>query len=102
VAKKSTGRNQQKKPVAKKEIKWSLILEPINTETLEFIRLTSQQLGSKVVFHTKEQPDLDKINIAVIGVLENRGAGKGTEVVDLSAIRRVLQHVPGNWDASIF
>jgi hypothetical protein len=34
--------------------------------------------------------DLDKINIAVIGVLENRGAGKGTEVVDLSAIRKEL------------
>jgi hypothetical protein len=30
--------------------------EPINTETLELIHgLTSQQLGSKVVFHTKEQ-----------------------------------------------
>jgi hypothetical protein len=28
-------------------------------------------------------------------------AGKGTEVVDLSAIQRVVQHVSGNWDASI-
>jgi uncharacterized phage protein gp47/JayE len=49
-------------------------------------------LSYKVVFS-----DLDKINIAVIGVLENRGKA---EVVDLSAIRRVVQHVPGNWDAS--
>jgi hypothetical protein len=43
--------------------------------------------------------DLDKINIAVIE--ENRGAGKGTEVVDLSAIRKELCMFPGNWDASI-
>jgi hypothetical protein len=91
-----------KKPVAKKEIKWSLILEPINTETLEFIRLTDSAVGEQSCFSYERAPDLEKINIAVIGVLENRGAGKGTEVVDLSAIRRVLQHVPGNWDASIF
>jgi hypothetical protein len=39
--------------------------EPINTEILKRSRLTSQQLGSKVVFHTQEQfPDLNKINIA--------------------------------------
>jgi hypothetical protein len=78
-------------------------LEPINTETLELIHgLTSQQLGSKVVFHERAISDLDKINIAVIGVLENRGAGKGTEVVDLSAIRKELYSMfPGNWDASI-
>ncbi|MFT4983782.1 MAG: arginase family enzyme [Flavobacterium sp.] len=79
-------------------------LVPIDTEALELIQaLTSQQLGRKVVFHTKEQfPDLDKINIAVIGVLENRGAGEGTEVVDLSAIRKELYSMfPGNWDASI-
>jgi hypothetical protein len=38
--------------------------EPINTETLELIHgLTSQQLGSKVVF-IQEQFRKDKINIA--------------------------------------
>jgi arginase family enzyme len=79
-------------------------LEPINSEILELVQgLTSQQLGSKIVFHTKDQfPDLDKINIAVIGVLENRGAGKETEDVDLFAIRKELYTMfPGNWDASI-
>ncbi|CAM2789400.1 formimidoylglutamase [Flavobacterium frigoris] len=79
-------------------------LEPVDTEILELVQgLTSQQLGSKVVFHTKNQfPDLNKINIAVIGVLENRGGGKATENVDLSAIRKELYTMfPGNWDASI-
>ena len=79
-------------------------LEPVDTEILELVQgLTSQQLGSKVVFHTKNQfPDLNRINIAVIGVLENRGGGKATENVDLSAIRKELYTMfPGNWDASI-
>ncbi|WP_339918746.1 formimidoylglutamase [uncultured Flavobacterium sp.] len=79
-------------------------LEPIDTEILELVQgLTSQQLGSKVVFHTKDQfPDLNKINIAVIGVLESRGSGEKTENVDLSAIRKELYTMfPGNWDASI-
>ncbi|MEZ7500613.1 formimidoylglutamase [Flavobacterium sp. Arc3] len=79
-------------------------LEAVDNEILELVQgLTSQQLGSKVVFHTKDQlPDLNKINIAVIGVLENRGGGKVTEAVDLSAIRKDLYTMfPGNWDASI-
>jgi hypothetical protein len=75
-------------------------LEPINTETLEFIQgLTSQQLGSKVVFIRKSNFGFRKINIAVL-VLDNRGAGKGADVVDLSAIRESYMF-PGNWDASI-
>jgi arginase family enzyme len=79
-------------------------LEPIDTEIVELIQgLTSQQLGSKIVFHTKDQfPDLNKINIAIVGVLENRGAGKGSELVTLSVIRKELYAMfPGNWDASI-
>jgi arginase family enzyme len=79
-------------------------LEPIDNEILDLVQgLTSQQLGSKMVFHTKDQfPNLDKINIAVIGVLENRGAGGVTEDVDLFAIRKELYTMfPGNWDASI-
>lgn len=79
-------------------------LEPIDTETLELINgLTSQQLGSKIVFHTKDQfPELSKINIAIVGVAESRGSGKGAEVVNLCAIRKELYSMfPGNWDASI-
>ena len=79
-------------------------LKPIDDEIQEFINgLTSQQLGSKIVFHTNEQfPDLEKIKIAVIGVLENRGDKKAVSDVDLIPIRKELYGLfPGNWDASI-
>ncbi|MFQ3173667.1 MAG: hypothetical protein ACI8W0_000764, partial [Flavobacterium sp.] len=79
-------------------------LKPIDSDTLEEIKkLSSQQLGSKIVFHTDEQfPDLNKVNIAIIGVLENRGNDRVTADVDLVAIRKELYSMfPGNWDASI-
>jgi hypothetical protein len=79
-------------------------LKPIDDEIQEFINgLTSQQLGSKIVLHTKEQfPDLNKIKIAVIGVLENRGDKKAVSDVDLVPLRKELYGLfPGNWDASI-
>lgn len=77
---------------------------PLDHEILKFIEgLSSQQLGSKVVFHTKEQfPDLNKIKIAIIGVLENRGDSNQTENVDLLPIRKEFYGLfPGNWGASI-
>jgi hypothetical protein len=77
---------------------------PLDHEILKFIEgLSSQQLGSKVVFHTKEQfPDLNKIKIAIIGVLENRGDANQTDNVDLLPIRKEFYGLfPGNWDASI-
>lgn len=76
-------------------------LKPIETDFLE--KLSSQQLGSKIVFHTNDQfPDLNKINIAVIGVMENRGSDSEFSDVDLLAIRKELYSMfPGNWDASI-
>ena len=79
-------------------------LRPIDTVVLEKIeKLSSQELGSKIVFHTKDQfPDLSKINIAIIGVLENRGSDTVFSDVDLFAIRKELYRMfPGNWDASI-
>lgn len=79
-------------------------LRPLDNEILQFVKeLSSQQLGSKVVLHTSEDfPDLDKIKIAVIGVLDNRGNKNQTEEVDLSPIRKELYGLfPGNWDASI-
>lgn len=79
-------------------------LKPLDNETLQFFKgFSSQQLGSKVVFHSAEDfPDLDKIKIAVIGVLDNRGNKNQTEEVDLSPIRKELYGLfPGNWDASI-
>lgn len=79
-------------------------LKPLDNEILEFIQgFSSQQLGSKVVFHTAEDfPDLNKIKIAIVGVLENRGNKKQNDEVDLSHIRKELYSLfPGNWDASI-
>ncbi|MBC5836459.1 formimidoylglutamase [Flavobacterium muglaense] len=79
-------------------------LKPIDATVLDKIeRLSSQQLGSKIVFHTQNQfPDISKINIAIIGVLENRGADAAFVDVDLTAIREELYGMfPGNWDASI-
>lgn len=79
-------------------------LKPLDDEILQVIKgFSSQQLGSKVVLHTAEDvPDLNKIRIAIIGVLDNRGDLNQTERVDLCPIRKELYELfPGNWDASI-
>lgn len=79
-------------------------LEPISSEFLVVLKsLSSQQLGSKVVFHTQEEfPDLDKVKIALIGVLENRGSDVISNSGDLSVFRQELYSMfPGNWDATI-
>jgi arginase family enzyme len=79
-------------------------LKPLDSEILQSISgYSSQQLGSKVVFHTeKDFPDLNKIKIAIIGVLDNRGNKNQNEDVDLSKIRKEFYSLfPGNWDASI-
>ncbi|HMI07838.1 MAG TPA: formimidoylglutamase [Flavobacterium sp.] len=78
-------------------------LVPVDAETISFVEgLSSQHLGSKVVFHTeKDFPDLTQVKIAIIGAMENRGAKK-TEAVDLSHIREELYTLfPGNWHVSI-
>ena len=79
-------------------------LSPIDHEIMQYINgLSSQHLGSKVAFHTeKDFPDTDKVKIAIIGVLENRGDLKAFEEVNLNAIRKELYSLyPGNWDVSI-
>lgn len=79
-------------------------LKPLDIEVFQSINgFTSQQLGSKIVFHTKDQfPDLDKVKIAIIGVLDNRGNNSAITAVDLSSIRKQLYNMfPGNWDTSI-
>ena len=79
-------------------------LKPLSNEVLELINgLNSQHLGSKIVLHTSEQfPDLNKIKIAIIGVLDNRGDSKAISDVDLTAIRKEFYSLyPGNWEASI-
>ncbi|PXY41119.1 arginase [Flavobacterium cheongpyeongense] len=79
-------------------------LQPVNEGTLKFINsLSSQELGSKIVLHTLDQfPDVGKINIAIIGVLEDRRNIDIVNEVSLTAVRKKLYSMfPGNWDASI-
>lgn len=79
-------------------------LEPLSQEFLNYVLgLSAQNLGSKIVLHTNEaMPDLGKIDIAIIGVLENRGDKIGNVEVDLNAIRKELYGMfPGNWNVTI-
>lgn len=79
-------------------------LTPIDTDLLIDIKnLSSQHLSNKVVFHTNEEfPDLTKVKIAIIGVLENRGNFNTTNIVDVSNIRKELYSLfPGNWSQTI-
>ena len=79
-------------------------LVPLDKEILNYVLgLSTQHLGSKIVLHTDDSiPDLEKIDIAIIGVLENRGDSYAMSNVDLNAIRKELYGMfPGNWNASI-
>ena len=78
-------------------------LAPVESQIIDFVKdLSSQHLGSKVVFHSdKEFPDLNQVKIAIIGVLENRGSGSDAEV-DLTDVRKEFYSLfPGNWHISI-
>ncbi len=79
-------------------------LSPLDSEIIDYINgLSSQQLGSKVVLHTsKAFPEVSKVSIGIIGVLENRGNAICNPEIDLLAIRKELYGMfPGNWDVSI-
>lgn len=79
-------------------------LVPLDSEILTYIKeLSAQYLGSKIVLHTNDSfPDLDKINIAIIGVLDNRGDKNAKVITDLNTFRKQLYGMfPGNWKASI-
>jgi len=80
-------------------------LSPVDNEIIQYINgLSTQHLGSKVVFHNdKEFPDIDKVKIAIIGVLENRGAVNYVDdEVNLDTVRKELYSLfPGNWHSSI-
>jgi arginase family enzyme len=79
-------------------------LQPISSETLNFIKnLSSQHLGSKIVLHTvNDFPDLDKIKIAIIGVNENRANRTIHGAENLDPIRNELYKLfSGNWNESI-
>ncbi len=79
-------------------------LAPLDTDLIiDIKRLSSQHLSSKVVFHTEHDfPDMSKVSIAIVGVLENRGGVDETNDIDLSYIRKQLYGLfPGNWSQTI-
>jgi arginase family enzyme len=79
-------------------------LAPLDTDLLiDIKRLSSQHLSSKVVFHTDQDfPDISKVNVAIIGVFENRGGYNETSEADLSYLRLQLYSLfPGNWSQTI-
>lgn len=78
-------------------------LAPLDTDLIiDIKRLSSQHLSSKVVFHTEHDfPEIAKVDIAIVGVLENRGEDK-TNDVDLSYVRKQFYNLfPGNWSKTI-
>lgn len=78
-------------------------LQPVPEELVSYARsFSNQHLGQKVVFHTDTDfPDLDKVQLAIIGVLENRN-GIGDPQVDLGPFRKALYSMyPGNWQGSM-
>jgi arginase family enzyme len=79
-------------------------LSPLDNEIIAFRdELSSQQLGSKIVLHTSlDFPEVTKVSIGIIGVLENRGNSRGNQEIELKTVRKELyQLYPGNWDVSI-
>lgn len=79
-------------------------LAPLDTDLIiDIKRLSSQHLSSKVVFHSEHDfPDMTKVNIAIVGVLENRGGIDKTNDIDLSYLRNQLYSLfPGNWSQTI-
>ena len=83
----------KKHPLKRNKLWNSIFCHQLINEIIQYIKgLSSQHLGSKVAFHTeKDFPDIDKIKIAIIGVLENRGAVTFTDdEVNLDAIRKEL------------
>ena len=69
-------------------------LAPLDTDLLiDIKRLSSQHLSSKVVFHTEHDfPEIEKMDIAIIGVLENRG-NKNSNEPDLLEVRKQYNKV---------
>ena len=79
-------------------------LQPVSNGIVDFVKeLSSQHLGNKVVFHTNDAfPDIEKIDIAIIGVFENRGKRNVNEQINLDYIRKEFYSLfPGNWIKSI-
>ena len=82
------------------------ILTPVEDHLLSHNKIISSLiLGNKVSVHTKENgiPEIDKIDIAIVGVPENRNdINYIGEDINLSEIRKSFYSLyPGNWSIKI-
>ncbi|MGX7667021.1 formimidoylglutamase [Flavobacterium pedocola] len=78
--------------------------QPLEDDFLAFVQsLSNQTLGKKVAFHTRTDfPNIERASIAIIGVLENRGAGLDAERHELAHVRKEFYSLfPGNWETEI-
>ena len=79
-------------------------LQPVNARCLSFIEnLSAQSLGKKVAFHTATDfPNLDTVNIAIIGVNEYRGLDDENVENEFDFFRKNFYSLfPGNWKVII-
>ena len=81
-------------------------LSPVSDAVLAHNELLSQQaLGKKIKIHSKQHgiPDLDEVNIALLGVLENRNdINYIGEELQFDTLRKSLYSLfPGNWYTTI-
>ncbi|MFD2601987.1 formimidoylglutamase [Flavobacterium suzhouense] len=80
-------------------------LQPLDEGLLTFISEGSAQaLGHKTDFHADGRfPNLENAKIAIIGVLDDRGAGNKREHhIHLNYVRKELYGLfPGNWDKQV-
>ncbi len=80
-------------------------LSPLNEDLLEEITSDPQRLGKQVKLHTVQHgiPDLEGVNIAIVGVRENRlDEGNDDEFLNFDGIRRSFYKLfPGNWHLNL-
>lgn len=79
-------------------------LKPLDAEFVTYLKeLSPQKLGAKVVFNQENNfPSLENVKIAIIGVLDNRGAGKTNDDLTIFNFRKSFYSLfPGNWDVKI-
>ena len=82
------------------------ILTPVEDHILSHNKIISALiLGNKISVHTKENgvPNIDKVDIAIIGVPENRNdINYIGEEINLGEIRKSFYSLyPGNWSIKI-
>ena len=81
------------------------LLSPISDRLVEYVKLSHfQTFGRNLKLHTsKIVPNLDKIDIAIIGVLDHRNSECHLENdSNINEIRRSLYALfPGNWTSNI-